>query len=163
MFNFLFYIILFFVVVLQSSILPKIELFGVFLNLSLLSLVFLSFYLKDRKRVILSALFLGALLDIFSSMPFGIFTFIFLIISSLITFLLNSFMPRDNLFILISLLFFATILYYVLFFVFVNLLSIFDATNYKISFNINTLKLAFFEYLYELLFLFLLLPLRRFL
>lgn len=86
---------LFFVVVLQTTFIPKLAIYGVFPNLMLVLVIFKSLF-KDYKEIFIWPLAGGLILDISSSFPFGVFTLSFLIISIITSFISRNIWTSEN-------------------------------------------------------------------
>ena len=160
--NILFFLILAFAVFLQTSLLHGVEFFGVVPNISLVMLFMIVFWIQDLRRVLIGALFMGLLLDLFSGFSFGIFTLTFLFLAFFLNLLLGVFISRESVLVLFFMVILGTIGYYILTLTLTNLFSLFDPSYYSIGLDSTFLKSAFIESLYNSVILFLLLPLKRF-
>ncbi len=161
--NILFFLILTGIVFLQTSILKDIEIFGVVPNLSLVFFLMIIFWIQDFKMVFISALFFGLFLDFFSGFSFGVFTLTFIFLAFFLNLLLAVFVSRDNILVLFFMIFIGTFAYYLLILTLTNIFNFFNPNYFSLALDINFVKTAFIEFLYNLIILFLLLPLKRFL
>ncbi len=89
-------IIIFFAVILQVTILPKITIWEVMPNLILLLIVCQS-AIKGYKEGMVWAFSCGLLLDFFSNVYFGIFSLIFLFIAFIVSFVTKKFLGKIGL------------------------------------------------------------------
>jgi len=161
--NLFFFLVLALAVFIQVTLFRELELFGVLPNIALISLFFVAFYIKDNERVMLSALFLGLLFDVFSGVSFGIFSLIFLSISFIIILVKEAFVSNQNITTFILIVFLGTISYYLLTVILVNIFNILQIAEYKVDINLIILKYAFFEALYNMLVAFIFIPAKKFL
>jgi rod shape-determining protein MreD len=160
--NILFFLLLAFVVFLQTSLLRDVEVFGIVPNVSLVLFFVISFWIQDFKRVFASALFLGVLLDLFSGFSFGIFTLTFIFLAFFLNLLLGVFISRESVLVLFFMVIIGTFAYYFLTLTLTNIFNFFDPKYFSIKLDIVFLKTIFVESLYNSVILFLLLPLKRF-
>lgn len=160
--KFLFFTILALVVFFQASLAQKIEVFSVLPNLPLITLFLLIFFLKDYKKMMLSAVFLGLLFDFFSGLPFGIFTLTFVSLAFIANMMLNAFISRENIFIFFAIVVFGTIAYYILNIIFLSIFNFFGAGELNIVLAPVFLKNMLIEVLYNLILAFLISPLGKF-
>jgi len=152
-----------FTVFLQTSLLRGVEVFGVAPNISLVLFFAISFWVSDFKKVFASALFLGVLLDLFSGFSFGIFTLTFIFLAFFLNLLLGVFVSRESFTVLFFMVIFGTFIYYFSVLALTSMFNFFNPEYFSRKLDIVFFRTVSIEALYNLVILFLLLPLKRFL
>jgi len=160
--NIIFFLVLVLAIFLQVSLFQKIGILGVIPNLPLVLVFLISFFSKDYKKTILSAFFLGILFDIFSGMPFGIFTIIFVLLALVVSVLISTLVSHEKTSMFFVVVFLGTFLYYILAFVFINIFHLLGLTDLSLALGSKLFESAFFESLFNLILAVLLFPTRRF-
>lgn len=94
---------------------PRLSVFGVFPNILLATIIIFSI-LKEKQSALLISFLAGLMLDVFSHLPFGIYTLNFVFICWLVQFVGNNFFRVRDFFGQIFLIFSASIAYSLLFF-----------------------------------------------
>jgi rod shape-determining protein MreD len=121
-------------VVLEITIAPHLKLGGVFPNLPLVALAYIS--LSAQRREVLAASLAGGLfLDLFSSFPFGVFIVIFVLIGMLLNESKYYLFARANFLIVLLAVFIATILFYLLSFLLLKIFVFWKMSQIKIFFK----------------------------
>ncbi|MBI3671416.1 rod shape-determining protein MreD [Candidatus Azambacteria bacterium] len=158
----LLFLILAFSVLLQTSFMQKISIFGVSPNLPMTMLFFVAFFSRSYKMTMLSGLFLGLLFDIFSGTAFGIFSLTFICLAFFVSVLLDSVVLRDNIFMLFAILFFGTIFGSFLSAATADLFDLLEISVMHINLNYSLLKTSVIEAVLNSFLMLAILPLRRF-
>jgi len=159
--NFLFFTILTIVVFFQVSLVHQIEFFGITPNIPLVVLFLIVFFLDDYKKTMLSALFLGVLLDVFSGMAFGLSALTFLCTAFLADLVLRTLIHRENVLMLFAVVAGGTFVYVFLNVIFINIFGILGINDLRIILNLRFLNNIALEVVLNLLSVFILIPLRR--
>jgi len=156
--KFIFFLILAFLCILQISLFSNTSISFVKPNILFALVVFLSFFSSEPKKAYLITLFLGLIFDIYSGLPFLVFTITFLLTSFFITFLVRSFIHKENTALFLLTAFLSTFLYYILAFLCIKTYHIFNLSWYDIEANITLAKHSFFEALWNLGLVLIMLP-----
>lgn len=151
-------LLFYFLAIFQESFLSHFSLFGATSNLILISVFLLIFLEKNsvsQKPKILSGFLGGTILDLFSSIPFGIFT-LNLTLSSFLTQKISKFFKESNI-LGFSILFLIYFSFYKALLIFESFVSLFlFKKSFGISFNLSSFFSEFFlSFLLILLVLFL--------
>lgn len=157
----IFFAILFFAVILQTTIFQNIKIFGTTPNIALVFLIFIAFWEKDYKKTFFSATALGILFDVLSGPFFGVFLLIFFCLAFILNISARTLISSDNNPAFLGMVFLGTCAYYVLYYICINSLSVFGVVDYKIVANIIFFETLAVEIVLNLLIALLLIPAKK--
>lgn len=128
----LIYLILaiFVVAILQIAVLPQLKLFGVSPNLILISVILISLRFS-RQQMLFSALLLGFVLDLFSILPFGIFSLAMLCVGVIFNAAQFYLFTQTNFLVILVAIFAGTVFFNLFFGLFFGLFSLIQGEAFK--------------------------------
>jgi rod shape-determining protein MreD len=138
-----------FIVLLQSAFLNRLKIAGIGPNFALIAVVLISLAF-DRKKALITGVVAGLMLDVFSSMPFGIFTLALILVSLSLNFAKHYLFTHANFAVVLAAVFLGTV-FFDLFIFFLDKISFaFRFSNQMSTSNYNLLYLMPRELLYNL-------------
>jgi len=151
--HFSFFILICFSLILQLAIVPALPGYLAAINLNLILLVSLIFFIDNYKRFIYWPLLGAFFLDLYSFSFFGSNLISFLLIYLLVDLFIRRFLTNRSLYSFLFLILLMNVIFFLLF-VFFNYLSYFFADSVNIFINFNFLKFVWQQIVIDLFFSF---------